>query len=161
MWTEIDIGNVLSSRDLQVAFGATFGVAPGLVRITDDITSEQDVHDPDALIVVDQHLQPGEFPQRLMIMLTNPELKVRVGDNETSIESYATLSLLADNMKVAILAPHRGLDPYAAVLIEPGGNSYDVDLDADYQDETDGVKIVPDANRMPDPCLSHLVQQVS
>lgn len=161
MWTEIDIGKILSPHELQVAFGATFGIAPGLIRITDDITSEQDVHDPNSLIVVDQHLQPGEFPQRLMIILTNRDLAAQVGDDETSTESYATLALLAERMKVAILAPHRGLDPYAAVLIEPGGNAYHVDLDSEYLDETDGVMIVPDANRTPDPRLSHLVQRAS
>ena len=161
MWTEIDIGRVLSSRDLQVAFAATFGVAPGLVRITDDITSERDAHDPNSLIVVKQRSQQGEFPQRLMIVLTNRELEAGVGDDETSIESYAKLSLLAENMQAAILAADRQGDPYAALMIEPNGNAFHVDLDSEYLDETDGVKLVPESNRVADSKLSHLVQRVS
>jgi hypothetical protein len=156
MWTEIDIERIVSSRDLQAAFAATFGVAPTRILITEDIASEGGSDNVSPMILVEQRTQPGDFPQRLMIVLKDPELVQRVGDRETSIKSYSMLSLLAANMKSTLLAVDQRGDPYSALLIEPTGKVYHVDLDPDFMDETDGVRVEPEANRIPDSRLSHL-----
>jgi hypothetical protein len=157
MWTEIDLDHHVAAPDLKQALGKTFGIPATRIEVVSDFAAEVESIDPQTSIVVEHYTQPGDFPERLMIVLWEATLKERVGDRESSVASIAMLATLASALDASIIAADDDPDPYTGILIEPSGEVFRIGFDPDTLDDNLGVVIDPGQKRVRIPGLSHLV----
>ncbi len=157
MWTEIDLDHHIDAPDLKRALGVTFGIPASKIEVVSDFAAEVESIDPQVSIVAEHYPQPGEFPERLMIILWDTTLKERVGGSESSVASMAMLVTLASHLNASIIAADDDPDPYTGILIEPSGNVFQVGFDPNALDDALGVVIDPGQKRVRIPGLSHLV----
>ena len=128
VWTEIDVARQVTDAEVRTALATAFGIAQSRVRVVSDFAAEIEALDPSISLVVEHHAQPGDFPERLMIVLWDGRLVDEVGE-ATSLASYAAYAAIASVLKTALIAPIAGIDQYVAHLVQPSGEVFRVTLD--------------------------------
>jgi hypothetical protein len=65
MWEELYLGRLAGIDEIQIALGKALGIAPGTIRVVDDLAEAPLPHDPATRLLVERYVYPGEFPMRL------------------------------------------------------------------------------------------------
>lgn len=159
VWTEIDVDRRLKAAELQIAAGKTFGISAERVRVVEDLASDITALDPAISLVVEHGPQPGDFPERVAFVMWDGNLIDTVGSKEDSAESYSLLRTLAAHLRASIIAPDSGIDPYIGLLIEPSGDVYRVEFNAETLDDHGGISLSDKTRWVRLPELSHPPQR--